>query len=84
MTFVGEAEGHRVVTEVRGGDPGYDETAKMIAECGLCLVEDRDSLPSQGGFSTPAAAFGDVLIDRLEREGISFRLLEGHGAATPT
>lgn len=81
VIFVAEGGGRRAVTEVRGGDPGYDETSKMISECGLCLTSSRSSLPSQGGFSTPAAAFGDVLIDRLEREGISFRLLEGHGGA---
>ncbi len=79
VVFVAEGGGRRVVTEVRGGDPGYDETAKMISECGLCLTTDRASLPSQGGLSTPAAAFGDILIERLEREGITFRLLEGHG-----
>lgn len=79
VLFVAEGGGKRVVTEVRGGDPGYDETAKMISECGLCLTSQRASLPSRGGFSTPAAAFGDLLIERLDREGITFRFLEGHG-----
>src|SRR5205823_10666822 len=32
VRFVGEGGGKRVVCEVSGGDPGYDETAKMLAE----------------------------------------------------
>jgi short subunit dehydrogenase-like uncharacterized protein len=32
VTFVGEGGGKRVVTELSGGDPGYSETAKMLAE----------------------------------------------------
>ena len=34
IRFVGEGGGKRVVTEVSGGDPGYSETSKMLAECG--------------------------------------------------
>jgi short subunit dehydrogenase-like uncharacterized protein len=34
VTFVGEAGGERVVTRVSGGDPGYGETSKMLAESG--------------------------------------------------
>ena len=76
MELFGESGEDRVVAEVRGGDPGYDETAKMISECGLALAYDRASLPAQGGLSTPAAAFGDVLLDRLVAAGIEFRLVE--------
>ena len=35
----------RVVTEVAGGDPGYGETSKMLAEAALCLAND-DLRPS--------------------------------------
>ena len=38
VRFVGEGGGQRVVTEVRGGDPGYDETAVMLGESALCLA----------------------------------------------
>ena len=41
VRFVGEGGGRRVVTEVAGGDPGYDETAKMLAESALCLATDE-------------------------------------------
>ncbi len=65
--------GRRVVTEVAGGDPGYDETAKMLAESALCLA--FDDLPETAGQVTPVAAMGDALLDRLVRAGITFRTL---------
>lgn len=66
--------GRRVVTQVSGGDPGYGETAKMLAESALCLAHDQ--LPEQGGQLTPAVAMGQPLIDRLQRAGIRFEVLE--------
>ncbi|MDQ3724937.1 MAG: saccharopine dehydrogenase NADP-binding domain-containing protein [Actinomycetota bacterium] len=74
VTFVGEGGGKRVVTEVSGGDPGYTETAKMLAESGLCLA--FDDLPQRSGQLTTAVAMGDPLLERLQRAGISFRVIE--------
>ncbi len=74
VAFVGEGGGQRVLTEVSGGDPGYGETSKMLAEAGLCLAFDE--LPSTAGQVTTAAAMGDALLDRLQGAGISFRALE--------
>jgi short subunit dehydrogenase-like uncharacterized protein len=75
VKFIGEAGGKRVVTEVTGGDPGYGDTAKMLAESALCLA--HDDLPRRGGFLTPAVAMGDALIARLEKNaGIRFEVLE--------
>jgi len=74
VRFVGEGGGRRVVSEVSGGDPGYEETAKMLAESALCLAQD--DLPSSAGQVTHAVAMGDALIERLRRQGISFRVLE--------
>jgi short subunit dehydrogenase-like uncharacterized protein len=73
VTFVGEGGGHRVVTRVSGGDPGYDETAKMLAESALCLA--FDDLPATSGQVTTAAAMGDALLARLQRAGIRFEVL---------
>jgi short subunit dehydrogenase-like uncharacterized protein len=64
-----------LVCEVRGGDPGYDETAKMLAESALCLAVDRARLPARAGVLTPACAFGDVLLHRLERAGLVFEVV---------
>ncbi|PGH42168.1 saccharopine dehydrogenase [Micromonospora sp. WMMA1996] len=77
VRFVGAGGGRRVVTEVSGGDPGYDETAKMLAESALCLA--FDDLPETAGQVTPVAAMGDALLDRLVRAGITFRTLPEGG-----
>ncbi len=61
-------------TLVSGGDPGYDETAKMLAESALCLLHDRTQLPPHFGIVTPAEAMGDVLIKRLQVAGMSFEV----------
>ena len=74
VRFAGEGGGERVVTEVAGGDPGYGETSKMLAESALCLA--HDDLPGTAGQLTTAVAMGDALIDRLQRAGISFSVLE--------
>ena len=74
VVFVGEGGGKRVVTEVRGGDPGYGETSKMLAESGLCLA--FDDLPPASGQLTTAVAMGDALLERLQRAGIGFQVIE--------
>ncbi|MER6438743.1 saccharopine dehydrogenase family protein [Streptomyces sp. NPDC001185] len=72
VRFVGEGGGQRVFTEVAGGDPGYDETAKMFAEAALSLA--FDDLPRTAGQVTTAVAMGDALIERLRAAGITFRV----------
>jgi short subunit dehydrogenase-like uncharacterized protein len=74
VRFTGEGGGKRVVTQVSGGDPGYTETAKMLAESGLCLA--NDDLPDTAGQVTTAQAMGGALTERLKRAGIEFSVLE--------
>jgi short subunit dehydrogenase-like uncharacterized protein len=71
--FTGEGGGRRVRTEVSGGDPGYGETAKMLAESALCLA--RDDVPAVSGQTTTAVALGKHLRDRLVAAGIVFKIL---------
>ncbi|MGW4277606.1 saccharopine dehydrogenase family protein [Streptomyces seoulensis] len=71
VRFVGEGGGRRVFTEVAGGDPGYDETARMFAESALCLA--LDELPETAGQVTTAVAMGDALLGRLRASGLTFR-----------
>jgi short subunit dehydrogenase-like uncharacterized protein len=75
VTFHGSGGGKQVITRVSGADPGYDETAKMLAESALALA--FDDLPPTAGQVTPAAAMGDALITRLGRAGITFEVLAG-------
>ncbi len=77
VTFQGKSASRRVVTRVSGGDPGYSETAKMVAESALCMAFDRERLPARAGVLTPAVAMGERLIERLQAAGIRFELLEG-------
>eukprot|EP00450_Noctiluca_scintillans_P040323 CAMPEP_0194480348 /NCGR_PEP_ID=MMETSP0253-20130528/3175_1 /TAXON_ID=2966 /ORGANISM="Noctiluca scintillans" /LENGTH=409 /DNA_ID=CAMNT_0039319717 /DNA_START=48 /DNA_END=1277 /DNA_ORIENTATION=+ len=68
------ADGRKLLVQVRGGDPGYGETAKMISESALCLLEDHEHMP-RGGILTSAAAGGELLIKRLQAVGIDFEVL---------
>jgi saccharopine dehydrogenase (NAD+, L-glutamate forming) len=82
VRFVGEGGGERVITEVAGGDPGYAESAKMLAESALCLV--AGGLPPAAGQVTPAAAMGDALTERLIKAGITFTVLDGAPTGPPS
>jgi len=73
VRFIGEGGGRTVSTEVRGGDPGYDETAKMLAESALSLAFDDN--PPTAGQVTTATAMGQNLLDRLVRAGLTFRVV---------
>ncbi len=71
----GNGDGTDVRTEVRGGDPGYGETSKMLAESAMCLA--YDDLPPRAGQLTPAVAMGGALRERLVAAGIEFEVLDG-------
>jgi short subunit dehydrogenase-like uncharacterized protein len=73
VRFIGEGGGRKVFTEVRGGDPGYTETAKMLAESALCLAFDDN--PETAGQVTTAVAMGQNLLDRLVKAGLVFTVL---------
>ncbi len=62
-----------VHTRVSGGDPGYSETAKMLAESALCLAFDDN--PASAGNVTTAQAMGENLLARLQAAGITFEVL---------
>ena len=72
--FRGSANGRVVETEVTGGDPGYDETAKMLAETAMALAL-YSGLPRRTGVVTPVMAAEDRLIERLQAAGIEFRVI---------
>lgn len=57
------------------GDPGYSETAKMLAESALCLA--FDDLPAGGGVLTPAACMGAQLVARLRRKAMVWTVEAG-------
>ena len=69
LVFLGVDETNKMQVAVKGNlDPGYGSTSKMIAESGICLLEDCADLP--GGIYTTAPAMGNKLIARLEAHGV--------------
>ncbi|HEX7739616.1 MAG TPA: saccharopine dehydrogenase NADP-binding domain-containing protein [Marmoricola sp.] len=74
VDFIGNGGDRTVHTRVSGGDPGYSETAKMLAEAAMCLAFDDN--PSTAGQVTTAAAMGESLTQRLVEAGISFEVIQ--------
>ena len=75
IVLVGKMDDGTTVRALVGGegDPGTGSTSRMLVESALCLAEDVDKIPVGGGSWTPAAAMGDLLLDRLTTyAGMSF------------
>ena len=68
------------VAHVTGGDPGYTETSKMLAESALCLAYDE--LPEVAGQTTTAIAMGEALTGRLAAGGHRVRGARGGPGVT--
>lgn len=78
VRFVGRTRGgDEIRTRVTGDqDPGYGSTAKMLGETAVAL-DDLPPADVGGGFWTPASAFGDVLVERLEEHaGLRFDVVD--------
>lgn len=71
------ASAQQLVTQVTGDrDPGYGSTAKMLGEAAVCLARDISKDDLAGGMWTPATAFGQALISRLQQHaGLTFEVL---------
>ncbi len=74
MLLAGSTEdGDEIQVRVEAdGDPGYQETAKMLIESGLCLA--ANGVDTAGGSHTPATAMGLKLIERLREKGMRFEV----------
>lgn len=79
LRFIGKtADGRSIRTRVTGDrDPGYGSTAKMLGQAAACLASDVSKKQRAGGFWTPAAVFGDRLVERLQaHSGLTFEVLD--------
>lgn len=66
------ARGKKLTARVEGtSDPGYGETAKMLSESALALLDGAHASPD-GGVLTPAVALGMPLVARLRAAGMTF------------
>ena len=74
VVVLAEGGGKKVRVTVKGGDPGYSETSKMLAEAAMALA--YDALPVVAGQLTPAVAMGDALLARYAKSGPSFSVEE--------
>jgi short subunit dehydrogenase-like uncharacterized protein len=70
-----ESPSRRLVAEVTGGDPGYTETSKMLAEAALSLAFDSDLPDVGGGQLTTAYGIGAPLLRRIQSAGIGFAVV---------
>ncbi len=75
VIFIAEAGEEQVITRVSGGDPGYTETAKMLAESAMIFLANKKQAPIKGGVTTPAGAMGMALVNRLNEKGIKFEVM---------
>ena len=71
VLFIAEyPDGRRAMLSVKGDkDPGYGSTSKMISETAIALCE----IDGPGGVTTPGAALGEALVERLQANaGLTF------------
>jgi len=59
-----------IETSIRGGDPGYDETSKMVVEAAYEIHAKLISGDLQSGVCTPVQALGKPMVKRLHKIGI--------------
>ncbi len=71
VRVIGEAQGFRAETIISGGDPGYDETAKMLSQSAFTLLKKMRENRMKTGVRTPVEALGEDLVLRLKQQGIA-------------
>ena len=79
-TFVALSEDNerKICSMYGSGDPGYKSTAKLVCESALALARSSE-LPGgneYGGVLTSAVGLGNVLIERLKKAEIEFKVLD--------
>ncbi|MFZ1749467.1 MAG: saccharopine dehydrogenase NADP-binding domain-containing protein [Saprospiraceae bacterium] len=67
---IGTSDTATATTIISGGDPGYNETAKMFSQAAFTLLDKINANEVQYGVLTPVEAFGMPLVDRLRKEGM--------------
>lgn len=67
----------KIHTEVKGPEVGYAATPICMVAAAVTLIEETNNLPPGGGVFTPGAVFARTgLIDRLNKRGVTFNVIE--------
>jgi short subunit dehydrogenase-like uncharacterized protein len=75
VRLLGLGDGFTLEARVGGkGDPGYNQTAKMLSESAVCLAREVPEV--KGGVLTPASCLGEKLLTRLRAAGMTFEVEE--------
>ncbi|MBC7884578.1 MAG: saccharopine dehydrogenase NADP-binding domain-containing protein [Saprospiraceae bacterium] len=70
VVCIGKSKTAEAITIFSGGDPGYNETAKMFAQSAFTLLDKIKNNSVHYGVLTPVEAFGMDLVTRLRKEGL--------------
>ncbi|XP_023224374.1 saccharopine dehydrogenase-like oxidoreductase [Centruroides sculpturatus] len=58
-------------------DPVYITTSLCLVNAGVVCLKENEKMPGSGGVLTPAAAFEDTsLLERLQKSGMEFNIIE--------
>lgn len=58
-------------------DAAYITTSFSVVNAGIVCLKESDKMPGSGGVLTPAAAFdGTSLLERLQKSGMEFSIME--------
>ena len=66
--------GGKVTTTISGGEIDYEDTARIAMVMALSLLKDDIPARGTGGVWSPAAGWGEVLLERLEDVGLGVKL----------
>lgn len=69
----------KMVAQISGPEPGYVATPIFLVESAYAILRNSGKFPVKGGVLTTAAAFGQTnMIERLQKQGITFEVIENH------
>ncbi|KAK2159350.1 hypothetical protein LSH36_154g03041 [Paralvinella palmiformis] len=67
----------KIVAKVSGPDAGYVTTPICMVQAAYTLLKEQKNLPQGGGVFTPGAAFSKTsLVDRLNKHGLKFEIIQ--------
>lgn len=73
-----------MVVRLDGPDPAYVTTAMCLVQVAMVILKEKDKMLGKGGVMSPGAALGDTsFLERVQKHGFKFTVLEGAQEASP-